>query len=382
MHRRTRAVVSGLLLIACLPGAGPPPRPRGADVPPPPHEQVRIRPSRDGTHFVREGTDDRVVIWGFNYDRDDAGRLLEDYWGDEWATVVEDFREMKDLGANVVRVHLQLPRFMAAADRPDEANLARLGKLVQLAEEAGLYLDVTGLGCYHERDVPAWYDRLEESARWDVQARFWKAVAAACKGSPAIFCYDLMNEPVLAGDGKGGWLVGPPLGGKYFVQRITIDARGRTDKEIARAWVAKLTNAIRSVDDRPMITVGVIPWAQVFKGAKPLFYAPEVCGTLDFVSVHFYPKSGKLEDDLAALKVYEVGKPLVIEEIFPFGGSPEETEAFLGRSRTHVDGWISFYWGKSIEEYEEAGDAKSELVGGWLRRFRSLSPYPSRGGTE
>jgi hypothetical protein len=315
------------------------------------------------------------VIWGFNYDHDDAGRLLEDYWGEGWATVAEDFREMKALGANVVRVHLQLPRFMAAPDRPDEANLARLGELVRLAEETGLYLDVTGLGCYHKQDVPGWYDRLEESARWDVQARFWKAVAGVCQGSPAVFCYDLMNEPIVSGgEGKTDWLPGKPLGGKHFVQRITTDPRGRTDREIARAWVGRLTAAIRSVDDRHMITVGVIPWAQVFKGAKPLFYAPEVCGPLDFVSVHFYPKAGKLEDDLAALKVYEVGKPLVIEEIFPLGTSSEETEAFIKRSRAHVDGWISFYWGKTIEEYETAGDLKSALVGGWLRRFRALSP--------
>jgi hypothetical protein len=119
----------------------------------------------------------------------------------------------------------------------------------------------------------------------------------------------------------------------------------------------------------------VIPWAQVFKGAKPLFYAPEVIGPLDFVSVHFYPKAGKRDDDLAALKVYEVGKPLVIEEIFPLSASLEETEAFIERSKEHVDGWISFYWGKTIGEYDKAGDFKGALVSGWLRRFRALSPY-------
>jgi hypothetical protein len=340
----------------------------------------RIRPSQDKTHFIREGTNERIVMWGFNYDHDEAGRLLEDYWRDEWATVAEDFREMKGLGANVVRIHLQLGRFMKDAERPDDENLARLAKLIKLAEETGLYLDVTGLGCYRKKDVPAWYDALDESARWDVQARFWKAVAGVCKVSPAIFCYDLMNEPILTGgENSKEWLPGPPLGGMHFVQRITTDMRGRTDKEIARDWVARLTAAIRSVDDRHMITVGVIPWAQGFKGAKPLFYAPEVCGPLDFVSVHFYPKAGKLDDDLAALRVYEVGKPLVIEEIFPLGASFEETETFIERSRTHVDGWISFYWGRTIEEYDKVGDLKSALVSGWLKRFRSLSPYaPSK----
>ena len=382
MPRRALAVVFGLIALAAPSGVVRPARAQGPDVPPP-RKLDRIRPSEDKTHFVRVGTNERIVMWGFNYDHDDAGRLLEDYWGDEWATVAEDFREMKALGANVVRVHLQLARFMDDAERPDEANLARLRELVRLAEQTGLYLDVTGLGCYHKQDVPMWYDSLEESARWDVQARFWKAVAGACKDSPAIFCYDLMNEPILTGgDGKKDWLPGKALGGKHFVQRITIDARGRTDKEIARAWVERLATAIRSVDDRHMITVGVIPWAQVFKGAKPLFYAPEVGGPLDFVSVHFYPKAGDLDGSLAALRVYEVGKPLVIEEIFPLKAGFEETEAFIERSRAHVDGWISFYWGKTIEEYEKEGDLKSALVGGWLRRFRSRSPYSPGDGKK
>src|SRR5262249_4490024 len=172
MHCRTLAVVSGLTLLAALPGVGRPAPVQEADVPPPPRKLDWIRPSDDKTHFVREGTNERVVIWGFNYDHDTAGRLLEDYWGEEWAKVGEDFREMKALGANVVRIHLQVPRFMEAPDRPNGANLARLGQLVRLAEETGLYLDVTGLGCYHKQDVPEWYDGLEEAARWDVQARF------------------------------------------------------------------------------------------------------------------------------------------------------------------------------------------------------------------
>src|SRR4051794_4630747 len=173
MFRRTVAVVLVLIVLAPLPGAGRPAGAQGPDPAPPPRRLDPIRPSEDRTHFVRAGTDERIVIWGFNYDRDDAGRLLEDYWGDEWATVADDFREMKGLGANVVRVHLQLARFMKVAERPDEASLARLGNLVRLAEQTGLYLDVTGLGCYHKRDVPEWYYFLEESARWDVQARFW-----------------------------------------------------------------------------------------------------------------------------------------------------------------------------------------------------------------
>jgi hypothetical protein len=339
----------------------------------------KIRASADGTHFVLDGTDRRIVLWGVNYDHDDAGRLLEDYWENEWNKVVEDFREIKDLGANAVRIHLQTGRFLKAADRPDEASLKRLGELVKLAEETGLYLDVTGLGCYHKQDVPAWYDALDESARWDAQAVFWKAVAGVCKESPAVFCYDLMNEPVLTG-GKnpGEWLAGDPLGDKYFVQRITRDMKGRKDKQIVQAWIERLTSAIRAVDGRTLLTVGVIPWAQVFKGAKPLFHDPEVGRTLDFVAVHFYPKAGKLDETLEALRAYEVGKPLVIEEIFPLGASLEETETFIERSKTHVDGWISFYWGKTAEECEKAGDMSHAITAAWLKRFRAIVPAEAR----
>ncbi len=92
------------------------------------------------------------------------------------------------------------------------------------------------------------------------------------------------------------------------------------------------------------------------------------------MSIHLYPRAGKLQADLDALKVYEIGKPLVIEEIFPLGASYEETEAFIERSRPIADGWVSFYWGRTIEEYDGAGGLNNALIAGWLRRFRALAP--------
>ncbi|WP_367872793.1 cellulase family glycosylhydrolase [Luteolibacter sp. Populi] len=327
----------------------------------------------NGDHFAGADTKERFVVWGVNYDRDDSGRLIEDYWEAEWAAVVEDFGEIKALGANLVRIHLQLPKFMDGPEAPNAANLARLGKLVRLAEQSGLYLDVTGLGCYYKKEVPGWYAALPEAERWQVQEHFWQAIAKVCRDSPAVFCYCLMNEPVLPGEAKETeWLTGE-LDGKSYVQRIALDLAGRSREEVAQQWVAKLSAAIRKVDERHMITVGVIPWAQVFKGAKPIFYAPEVHGPLDFVSVHFYPKKGELEDSLAALKVYEIGKPLVVEEIFPLHCGIAETDAFIEGSRSYCDGWVSFYWGKSIEENERKGNMNGSVTADWLKYFRSKS---------
>ncbi len=190
-------------------------------------ELERVRLADDGRGFVLATSGRPFAVWGVNYDHDRDGRLIEDYWQDEWATIEQDFAEIKALGANVVRVHLQLGRFMAAADRPNEAALRQLTRLLALAEKTELYLDLTGLGCYHKQDVPAWYDGLSEQERWAVQARFWEAVAATCANSPALFCYDLMNEPVVpGGPPRDDWL-GPAFAGKHFVQFITLELGDR-----------------------------------------------------------------------------------------------------------------------------------------------------------
>src|SRR5262249_13166995 len=137
----------------------------------------RIIVSPDKRGFVLEKSGNPFVPWGFNYDHDETGRLIEDYWDAEWKKVEKDFGEMRDLGANVVRIHLQFGRFMVEKGRPNEKALEQLGKLLELAERNRLYLDLTGLGCYHKADVPKWYDDLSESERWDAQTKFWEAVA-------------------------------------------------------------------------------------------------------------------------------------------------------------------------------------------------------------
>ena len=222
--------------------------------------------SANGEHFVRRASGERFVVWGVNYDHDGRGRLLDEYWEHEWDTVADDFREMKELGANCVRIHLQIGKFMDTPSQPNAMALDRLARLVKLAEDTGLYLDVTGLACYHKKHVPDWFDRLSEQDRWATQAAFWETVAATCAPSPAIFCYDLMNEPILPGkEPAKDWLAGE-LGGKFFVQRLTLDLAKRSRQEVAEAWVNTMVTAIRKNDERHMVTVGVIPWVFVFGG--------------------------------------------------------------------------------------------------------------------
>jgi hypothetical protein len=339
--------------------------------------------SENGKDFVCSESQERFFAWGFNYDHDASGRLLEDYWLQEWPTVEEDFKEIKALGANVVRIHPQLAKFVKSPKEPDEAALKQLARLVKLAEKTELYLDITGLGCYHKKDVPEWYDKLNETERWNVQALFWEAIAKQCAASDAIFCYDLMNEPILPGQKKETeWLAGE-FGGKYFVQRISLDLAGRTREQVARLWVDKLAGAIRKHDKRHMITVGVIPWAHTFPNARPLFYSKQVGEKLDFVSVHFYPRKGEVEKALTALKVYDIGKPLVIEETSPLWCGQDEFDAFIDGSLDIVDGYIGFYWGKTIEQYSAPNPTIADsIMKKWLEYFLAKKPEILRAGNR
>ena len=326
--------------------------------------------AKDQKGFVLQKLDKPFSPWGFNYDHDERGRLIEDYWEAEWEKVERDFRAMKKLGANVVRIHLQVGKFMAGAEKPNIKSLERLGKLVKLAEAVGVYLDVTGLGCYHKADVPKWYDKLDEATRWNVQARFWQAVASACAESPAIFCYDLMNEPVVPGGKRkdGDWL-GPAFGGKHFVQVITLDQQNRPRPEIAQKWVRHLTSAIREKDKRHLITVGLVDWSLDRPGLTSGFVPERIVGDLDFLCVHLYPEKGKLEEAVKTLKGFSVGKPVVIEETFPLKCSMAEFGRFIERSETHSAGCIGFYWGQSPDDLRGSTKIADAITFGWLEFF-------------
>jgi hypothetical protein len=337
-------------------------------------EPVKVASNKQS--FVYAGSGSAFVPWGFNYDRDYKMRLLEDYWEDEWSTVAADFREMKQLGATVVRVHLQFGRFMDAADRPNAQALERLGNLARLAETTGLYLDVTGLACYRKKDVPSWYSCMNEKQRWASQARFWQAVAKCCASSPAIFCYDLMNEPIVPGGKRaaGDWLTGE-LAGFTYCQFISLDQAGRPRPEIARRWVSQLVSAIRKHDKRHLVTAGLLP--NSLKGSEwESGFVPEmIAAKLDFVCVHLYPKTGKLEEDLKLLQGFKVGKPVVIEEIFPLSCTAPELRQFVVQSRKYADGWVGFYWGQTPAELGNSTVTGDRLTAAWLELFQELRPY-------
>ena len=351
-----------------------------------------VKVSPDGKGFALASSGGPFTPWGFNYDRDYRFRLIDEYWQTEWATIEEDFREMKQLGATVVRVHLQIGKFMDSADtvRPDA--LKHMVRLADLAESTGLYLDITGLGCYRKSNVPAWYDALSEKERWAVQGRFWSAIAEACADSPAIFCYDLMNEPIVPGGQRkaGEWMAGE-LEGLSYVQFITLDQANRPRNQIAKDWVSMLAAAIRVHDSRHLITVGLLPNSYAGPGFTSGFVPQELIGPLDFICVHIYPKPIKhskvagifsqtrpadpdFSEDIKTLERFVTGKPVVIEEIFPLNCSSKELVQFINQTRSLVAGNISFYWGQTPAELKAANKLTEAVILDWLEKFQTTRP--------
>jgi hypothetical protein len=184
-----------------------------------------------------------------------------------------------------------------------------------------------------------------------------------------VFCYDLMNEPVAPNEKKpaGEWLAGPPFGGYYFVQYITLDPAGRSRDQMFKQWVGKLSAAIRQHDRKHPITVGMLPFAP-----------GEVARDLDFLCVHVYPERGKVDDALKIVKAFDYGKPIVIEEMFPLTCTAQDLGEFIDRSRgAGAKGWIGFYWGKTPAELKPSTRPADQIMLAWLDLVRRMDPNRS-----
>jgi hypothetical protein len=180
-----------------------------------------------------------------------------------------------------------------------------------------------------------------------------------------------MNEPVVpAGDRQPRDWLGPPFGESTFVQCISLSQGDRPRWEIAKKWIATLSDAIRKHDRRHMITVGLVDWSLDRPGLTSGFIPEKIADQLDFLCVHLYPQEGKEKDGLATLAGFAVGKPIVIEETFPLACPLPKFEKFLDDSKTNATGWFGFYWGKTPAECRKSTTIPDAMMLGWLEFFQ------------
>jgi hypothetical protein len=331
-----RALRRGRLRLAVLVWAAACVWPAGASADSPTLPEVR----RQGTDLVAAG--ERFQVWGFNYGLGRRYPILSYFDGPterRLRRVVADMREARLLGANTLRVYLELGTFMKGPRQPSRRALAALAELLRHAERRHVYLDLTGNLVW--RDPPAWYDALPEQARWAVQARFWRAVARTAQGSPAVLVYELTSEPVI--DDAHGWYCGE-MDGYSFIQRIVRQTAGRDPAALARRWIRLLRRSIRAYDRRHLIGVGLLPFGGPFGPAN-------VADLLDVLLVHEYPEEGRESEAIALVREFAAhGKPVVLGETAPLLTTQDRWRSFLTRSRRFVDGHLFFYDGRRPEE--------------------------------
>jgi len=261
-----------------------------------------------------------------------------------------------------------MPAFFSAPGTIDPHAIEQLTALLHIAEKSNVHLMITGLASFRIKDHMPWYDAMDNEARWKTQELFWDAIAKACAKSPAVFCYDLANEPVATGKKADGWYFGK-MGDVEFCQRLTLDDPRPTDV-IFSEWTKRMAAAIHRQDANHLITMGMLPFPETYHTAAE---------HLDFISPHLYPESKKVDASIEMLKKFNFGKPIVIGETFILTCSAEEERGFLLRSRGLSQGWIGHWPDDSPTELAQLKkDGKLTISQAiwlaWVELFKEMGP--------
>ena len=274
---------------------------------------------------------------GFNWgvaDHEPAIAYFDHPTSANFALLRTELRAARSMGANSMRIYLQLGQVMATATTPRARTLRALQRLLALAHTDHVYLDITGDLVWRPSRAPTWYARLPWQARWRVQARFWKAVAHAAATSPAVLCYELTSEPIVSPT------PGYYYGQGWFLQSVAT-AQGAAADQLARAWTRLLAHAVRSQDDRP-VTIGLLP----FIGGP--FAPANIGGLLDMLVVHEYPATSQAPAAIALIRAFAASrKPLLLGETSMFGDDLATQGAFVAGAAPYLVGVFDFFDGRN-----------------------------------
>lgn len=328
----------------------------------------KVTVAADGRSFVT--ADGRPFVpLGVTYFRPYTGWAPQVWKRWDAAATRADFAQMKALGVNTVRVFLSFGSFLSEPGKVDAAGVAKFREVLSLAEEAGLYVHPTGPD--HWEGLPEWAreDRVADETVLASLEQFWRQFAAESKGRPALFAYDLLNEPEVRWDSapmRAKWVrwlkrefkspkaaaaelrlkdvpkkwsnLAVPVGKTNRRLDPGLLAYQRFREDIADAWTRRQVAAIKSADPQALVTAGLIQWSVPTSLAGPFHYAafrPARQATwLDFMEVHFYPLDHDAYDyrddeserrNLAYLEsmvaeVARCGKPVVVAEFGWYGG--------------------------------------------------------------
>ncbi len=373
----------------------------GPAVPAPPRIHVDI-----ARHGFADPAAGRFVPCGVTYYRPGTGWAPQVWKQFDADATRRDFQRMKRMGLNVARVFVSFGSFYTQKGRLDAKGLAKFDRMLDLADETGLYLHPTGPDAWE--GIPAWAASLGDVTAdfgneecLGALEDFWRMFAGRYRGRTTIWAYDLRNEPAVAWDtarSRVKWAawrtahgrpVVPPPASTSGPSPLLADYQ-RFRESLAEAWVARQAKAIHAADTKALVTVGLVQWsvpAQRMAAGQYAAFRPDLIARhLDFMELHYYPLARGVyqyenhaaeEANLAVLECMarecaKPGLPLVIGEFGWSGGGPlekggrpagEEQQARWCRRLIEVTspmacGWLN--WG--LHDHPGAGDV-SRLTG-------------------
>ncbi|GAA2791399.1 hypothetical protein GCM10010441_15830 [Kitasatospora paracochleata] len=318
--------------------------------------------------------DGRVLqLRGFNVDK----------YGE---TTEADIRSIAAHGFTLLRVAVSWTRLEPARDRYDEAEFAKLHRVLDWAERYGLlavvdfHQDVYGPKFGGgDRGIPVWATRddglpftpdpddwfagyfqpavqaafrhLYDDAdlrRW--QDDFYTTVARELRGHRALLGYDLFNEPF------------GPIDGDPSDPAVLAAASAELEQGRLADMYRRLIAAVRRVDDRswlfvePTVLVGQgVPtslpaFGDPRRGAARLGYAPHFYDTAVEAGRDWDPTGGFIENYTAAITAYPKAAhlPVLVGEWGPPNSRTPGNAALVRRQVAAMAGfaagWTMWYW--------------------------------------
>ncbi|WP_346882633.1 cellulase family glycosylhydrolase [uncultured Algibacter sp.] len=199
-------------------------------------------------------------------------------------TIANDFKIIKEAGLNSVRIFVQYEDFGKA--NVDKTKLEKLKQTLDVAKANNLKVVITLFDFYGD------YSVLD----WTLNQRHAETIVSNLKNHPALLAWDIKNEPDL-------------------------DFESR-HKELVIAWLDKMIDLVKSVDDKHPVTIG---WSNTIS-------ASILKEKVDFVSFHYYEDLDVLEKKVENLKLETPNKLIAITEFGlssykglwnPFGNNKE-----------------------------------------------------------
>lgn len=387
---------------------------------------TKISVAKGKTYFIKAQTNELFFPYGVNFDHNRDYILLEDFWTDkEYINTV--FKDIKQMGFNIVRIHLQQFKLQISKEIIDNQVLNKITEVVDIAKKYNLYIDLTGLGRYNGK-IPDWYKDLTDNERNEVDRSYWETLAIHLKNNSSIFCFNIQNEPTINSSDNQGY-VGPPFkDGYHYINRLyqniaeewnkylkekyntkqkfkvswvkykyknfkdfsitkistpEADASKSELKEfrifkdnMAVLWLKQIYRTIKKADNSRLVTIGLSNLN--FKLSKQYAsFSPEIVYPyVDFISIHTFPREISkfpYKDNSGSItkmvKAAYIGKPLVIEEFYPLVPLNKLYPNFIFPINKYVSGWISYYWGTPIEALKGSSEISDNITGTWLEYF-------------